>query len=169
MRKMKNKWRNLKRDLAVPVRQSYRVTVDYGRSVESGVRAGEYDEYDFQYLTSQHFPRTRSGVEEVILGLMNTHVLETYGNKIDRMAVLGYRPATIFELLALGEVLDFPDGFCYVALGSRTITHRSRTVLNPYIGHTGIDAPRRAGMCMGHPGRNAKQVLYLVVRANRLP
>jgi len=101
-----------------PADNIYPLSVDYGRSVEDGVRAGRYDWVN-PNITSHNFPTKRRGRAEVVLELI------CFDREISSYEVLfeidkrGYRPANLQELLAFGE--KYPEvqrEFPVVALDS---------------------------------------------------
>jgi len=103
---------------ARPANNIYALLVDYGRSVEDGVRAGRYDWVN-PNITSHNFPTKRRGKAEVVLELI------CFDREISSYEVLfeldkrGYRPADLQELLALGE--KYPElqvEFPIIALGA---------------------------------------------------
>ncbi len=94
------------------------VTVDYDRSVASGIKAGKYD-WSNSDITDDHYPNSGSGKSDVEI------ILVHYGKDMSTKNVLkdfdkrNLRPATLQELLAIGE--QFPDKqreFPIIALGS---------------------------------------------------
>jgi len=116
-----------------PAGNSYPLSVDYGRSVEDGVKTGRYNWADSD-ITSHNFPTKRKGAAEVAV------VELTYFNRVistdealrelDRM---GCRPAELHVLLAFGE--KYPEvqhEFPVVALGS-VWQSRSGDRLVPYL------------------------------------
>jgi len=101
------------------LRTAYPIFVNYGRSIEDGIKAGRYDWVDSD-ITSRNFPTKRKGTAEVAVELVcfNRCVFSTKKvlRELDRM---GYRPAELHELLAFGE--KYPEvhrEFPVVALGS---------------------------------------------------
>lgn len=96
----------------------FSVSVNYDRSVEDGIKAGEYVWVNDD-ITQEHFPTKRSGTAEIDVELVyfgdDVGVDEAFAG-LDRK---GLRPAELHELLALGE--KFPDlqsKFPIIALGS---------------------------------------------------
>lgn len=97
---------------------TYPLSVDYGRSVEDGVRAGRYD-WANSGITSSNFPRKRKGIAEVAVELMHFDRVVSTNEALRELNRMGYRPAELHELLAFGE--KYPDvqrEFPIVALGS---------------------------------------------------
>jgi len=97
--------------------EALRVTVDYDRSVEDGVRAGRYD-YANPNITSKNFPASKSGTEEIEVVLVHFDRLIGSEKATEELRKRGLRPAELPELLAVGEQYsekqrDFP----IVALG----------------------------------------------------
>jgi len=97
---------------------TYTLTIDYNRSVEDGVKAGQYD-YANSDITSKHFPTERMGMPEVAVELIHFNRDISTDEAIHELDRMGYRPADLHELLALGE--KYPDlqrEFPVIALGS---------------------------------------------------
>jgi hypothetical protein len=99
---------------------TYLLSVDYGRSVKDGVIAGYYDgRIDADIVYAANFPTEREGTAEVEMKLIHFDrdiSTEEVLRELDRM---GYRPADIYELLALGEKYRGVQwGVTVVALGS---------------------------------------------------
>lgn len=97
---------------------SYPMSINYDRSVEDGIKAGNYD-WKNDDITSEHFPSQETGTKEATVELFH------YGKDMDTDEILtdldkqGYREATLKELLALGE--KYPNlqrEFPIIALGS---------------------------------------------------
>jgi len=104
--------------LGLILQNVYPVAVDYDRSIEDSVRAGNYRWID-QSVTSYNFPSTETGSREVNIELIH------FGQKMENDSVLhemgkhGLRPATLKELLALGEKHPYLQReFSIIALGS---------------------------------------------------
>ena len=119
---------------------TYPLSVDYGRSVEDGVRAGRYD-WANSDITSCNFLTKRKGMAEISVEIINfARYISTDGvlRELDRM---GYRPAELHELLAFGE--KYPDvqrEFPIVALGS-VWRHRYGDRGVPYLRRHGSGRP----------------------------
>jgi hypothetical protein len=95
----------------------YPLSVDYGRSVEDGVKAGRYDWVNSD-ITSLNFPTKRKGRAEVVMELVHFNRYISNDGALRELDRMGYRPAELHELLAFGEKyfevqLEFP----VVALG----------------------------------------------------
>lgn len=97
---------------------SYPVAINYDRSVEDGVKAGNYD-WKNDDITSKNFLSQKSGTKEAMVELFH------YGKDMSTDKVLadldkqGYRPTTLKELLALGEKHpDLQREFPIIGLGS---------------------------------------------------
>lgn len=89
----------------------YLIKVDHERSLNDGIEAGKYDDINDD-INRWHFSKEQSGVLETEVVLID--LSDKNKNKhIDRSEVLeemekhGLRPATLSELLALGE--NFPE------------------------------------------------------------
>ena len=101
--------------------KTYLLSVDYGRSVKNGMRAGRYD-WANPDINSRNFPTNkRKGMVGVAVELIHLHLnrvisTEEALHELDRM---GYHPVELHELLAFGE--KYPEvqiEFPVVALGS---------------------------------------------------
>lgn len=96
----------------------YVLTVNYDRSVEDGVVAGKYD-WTNSDTTSGHFPSNEIGTKEVSVELVHFGRDMTTDEVLSKLDKTGLRPATLKELLALGEGHpDLQREFPIVALGS---------------------------------------------------
>lgn len=94
------------------------VSVDYDRSVEDGVLAGDF-EWDNPDLTSANFSTDRRGKAEVVVELFHLSHFATRAQAFAVLDVLGYRPIDLWELLAFGEAHPHVQhAFPIVALGS---------------------------------------------------
>lgn len=100
------------------IHQTVKVLVDYGRSVSDGITAGKYDWVE-DSITEKNIPTTQSDKAELEIQLlyfgkyMNTELVFV------EMEKQNLRPATLQELLAIGE--KYPEiqrEFPVVALGS---------------------------------------------------
>lgn len=95
---------------------SFRVAVDYGRTLKSMVDAGKYDWVN-EDITQEHFPVSSQGGDEVSIFHFNEEIASE--NAILAMDREGFRPARIEELLALGEKQpELQKQFPIIALGS---------------------------------------------------
>ena len=80
----------------------YPMLIDYDRLVEDGIKAGKYD-WKNDDIMSKNFPSQETGTREATVELFR------YGKDMSTDEVLaeldkqGYRPATLKELLAIGE------------------------------------------------------------------
>lgn len=107
------------RDRAEPA-DTYKVTVDYNQSLAEMVAAGKYDHVG-KLITPEYFPHDRNCLtEEVEIYLVCLNRGASRDDEaiaeLDRM---GFRPATLQELLALGAAYpDLQRRFWIVALGS---------------------------------------------------
>ena len=98
----------------------FAVTVNYGRTLQAMIKDGHYD-WSNDDITHEHFPinRGREEKDELKLTLFHPNRPIESDEAIDEMAKHGLRPATLPELLALGE--EHPDlqrEFPVIALGS---------------------------------------------------
>ncbi|MBI5071951.1 hypothetical protein HZB93_03635 [Candidatus Falkowbacteria bacterium] len=97
----------------------FKVTVDYGLTLSEMIAAGRYDVVD-SYITTEYFPVTGKGrVErEVVAVYLNREVKD--GDVIAELALRGFRPAKIEDLLALSALHpDFREGFPTTVLGPK--------------------------------------------------
>ena len=97
---------------------TYPLSVDYGRSVEDGVRAGRYD-WANSDINSRNFPTERKGVAEVVVELIHFNRVISIDEALRELDRMGYRPAEPHELLAFGQ--KYPEvqrEFPVVAPGS---------------------------------------------------
>ncbi len=97
---------------------SYSMSVDYDRPVKDGIKAGKYD-WKNDDITAEHFPSQETGTKDATVELFH------YGKDISTDEVIadmdkhGYRPATLKEILALGEKHpDLQREFPIIGLGS---------------------------------------------------
>lgn len=109
-------------DIFVEVSQKakdiFRVLVDYYRSLEDMIAAGKYD-YANPDINAKHFPVAKHGKEDVAVELVHFDRNISSDEAIPELDKMGFRPATLPELLAFGE--KYPDvqrRFPVVALGS---------------------------------------------------
>ncbi len=96
----------------------YRVKVNYDLPVEKVVKLGKYDWTDGD-ITSKHFPLKRSGTADVEIEIKHFNRKISSGEVIAELDTMGFRPAELHELGALGE--QYPDSqreFPIIALGS---------------------------------------------------
>ena len=124
---------------------TYLLSVDYGRSVKDGVKAGRYEgNINPDIVFAANFPTEREGTAEVEMELIHFDrdiSTEEVLRELDRM---GYRPADIYELLALGEKYRGVQlGVTVVALGSVWFDGKADYV--PFISFG--NERRRLGLC----------------------
>ena len=97
------------------------LTVDYSRTVQEMINAGNY-EWINSDITAKHFPLpTELNGKKVPVSTKLFHFNRSISSKdaIAEMDKAGYRPATLAELLALGEAHpELQREFPIVALGS---------------------------------------------------
>ena len=125
-----------------PAGITYPLSVDYGRSVEDGVKAGHYDLANSDI--SRNFATKRKGTAEVAVELIHFNYTSSIDEVLRELDKMGYRPAELQELLAFGEKypevqLEFP----IVALDSVWQDGYARVV--PYLGRH--DSGRGVGVC----------------------
>ena len=96
----------------------FRVLVDYCRSLEDMIAAGKYDSVNSD-INTEHFPIAKHGREDIAIELVHIDRNISSDDALREMDKMGFRPATLPELLAFGE--KYPDVQCQfpiVALGS---------------------------------------------------
>ena len=94
--------------------------VDYSKTVEKMIAAGKYD-WKNSDITNKHFPLLAelSGQKTAVSKLFHFNRGISSDDVISEMDKAGYRPATLPELLALGEIQpDLQRQFPIIALGS---------------------------------------------------
>ena len=100
------------------VRQTFRVLVDYSKSLTEMIQAGKYD-WKNDDITSGHFPIEGSGQQEKEVVFFHFGRDISSNDAIAEMEKAGYRPARIEELLALGASQpELQKQFPFVGLGS---------------------------------------------------
>jgi hypothetical protein len=102
-----------------PLNNVYRIMVDYKRNVEEAVKKGKYDLVHVA-ITSKHFPSENKEPKEIAIELIHFSPWATTRDILVGLEIMGFRPATLHEIIALGE--KYPDLFNeeipIVALGS---------------------------------------------------
>lgn len=97
------------------------LTVDYSKNLKEMIAAGKYDRTNSD-ITEKHFPLpTELNGKKVESSSKLFHFNRSISSKdaISEMDKVGYRPATLAELLALGESQpDLQRQFPIIALGS---------------------------------------------------
>lgn len=114
------------------------VLVDYCRSLEDMIAAGKYNDVNSD-INAKHFPVAKHGKENVAVELVHFDRSIGSGDALLELDKMGFRPATLPELLAFGE--KYPDvqlQFPIVALGSVW---------------RGLRGPRRVASLWGDAGR----------------
>ena len=101
-----------------PFDNRYSITVDYQMEVEEAIKRGNYDWIN-PYINSENFPPKGKGTVEVEVELVHFDRYITTNVAVNNLRKMGYRPAGLRELLALGEQSpDIHKEFPVVALGS---------------------------------------------------
>ena len=100
---------------------TYKLVVNYSRSVNDSVTAGKYD-WKNSDINDSNFPSAEVGEREVEMAEFCFKRTISSAKAITEMAKVGYRPATMKELLSFGEKnpkvqLDHP------VVGLLTLTH----------------------------------------------
>ncbi len=96
----------------------YELVVNHNLTVADMVAAGNYDKVDFR-ITEANFPKTGTGEVQVSAELIHLNRFISRSEAISEIDRLGFRPATIHELLDFGS--KYPHiqrEFVIVALGS---------------------------------------------------
>jgi len=84
----------------------YPVTVDYSKTIEEMVAAGNYG-YANPDITTEHFPPKGSGIVEVQIHLKHFNRVMSSDAVLKGLDKMGLRPATPMEILAFGA--KYPD------------------------------------------------------------
>jgi len=115
------------------ITHTFTILVDETKTVEELVVEGNYDWSDSN-VTSKNFPRSEEGTKDKKeVALFHFNKTMTSEDVIAEMKKDGYRPATIFELLALGVTQpELQRGFPIIALGSDCTFDGSRHVAYLY-------------------------------------
>jgi len=99
-------------------RQSFKVLVDYTKTLAEMIRAGSYDCEGFD-INSENFKVVGQGQQEVEVVLFHFNRETNTEDILLKMERAGYRPARIEELLALGaKHPNLQRQFSIVAFGS---------------------------------------------------
>lgn len=102
-------------ELVGKLTNTYMVTVDYARSLEAMIKAGNYG-YVNEDITPKNFPITGKGKVDLEVVLVSFNIKESALKELDE---LGLRAATLPELLAFGEMhSEVQRAFPIIALGS---------------------------------------------------
>ena len=98
---------------------THHLIVDYTKSFDEMVRAGKYFSMSYAFEKS-HFPMTTGDAVEVDVTLIHfNHEIRSSNVAVEELNKIGYRPATIEELLSFGATYpDIQKQFTIVALGS---------------------------------------------------
>ncbi len=82
--------------------QIFRVTVNYGRSVKRGVRAGHYN-YVNPDVVSENFSSKETGTKEIFIHLVSFNKTVSANEALAELDKRGFRPANTQECMAFGE------------------------------------------------------------------
>ena len=113
-----NKFAELVVGVAPAAASTFKVIVDYDKSLKDMISAGKYDQIGSD-VTEKHFPISGNGKAEVNLELVRLNKRISSKDAIVELKKLGTRPATLPELLAFG--VAYPEEqrkLPIVALGS---------------------------------------------------
>ncbi len=84
----------------------FSVNINYDLSVESLVINGKYDWKD-DNITNENFPTARKGEVDLVLELVHFNEVLTSEEVLEVLDEMGYRPAELYELLAVGA--QYPE------------------------------------------------------------
>lgn len=114
---------------------TYTVAVNGDLSLSEAIAAGEYDDVN-DNITAEHFPVSYASTKTVNIALVHRNRVVQSEDIFAEMDREGYRPATIWELLALGaEYPDLQRNFTIFALGSIAIVGMDGFKGVVYLGH----------------------------------
>ena len=110
------------------IENTYTVTVDYTRTVKQAIEAGDYDSVS-DSINSKNFPESQAkqGIERAQqknkvptqITLIHLNRIVTTDEALKELDQKGYRPANLYELLALGaQQQDLQRTNLIVGLGS---------------------------------------------------
>ena len=116
----------------------YLVTVNYGKTLEEMVSAGQYD-WSRDNINSTNFPITGEGVVEVNLELVHLNKVVSTDEVMAYLEANGLRAVTLEELLAFGaKYPEIQREFPVIAIGSSWVgPGGDRRV--PYLGRSGSE------------------------------
>lgn len=102
------------------ISSTHKLTVNYDRSIADSVKSGNYDLVD-NNITNQNSSSIETGAKGLDMALFHFKRGFSSNSAISEMAKVGYRPATMKELLAFGEKNpELQRKFPIVELGSVT-------------------------------------------------
>ncbi|MEK7179333.1 MAG: hypothetical protein AAB727_03720 [Patescibacteria group bacterium] len=87
----------------VPNNEAYELLVDYDLNIEKAVELGRYDVVDYRVFNSLNFKTLQKGKKRVIVDLVRFDECFSTDEVLRELNTMGYRPAELHELLALGE------------------------------------------------------------------
>ena len=100
--------------------QTYTVTVDYGKTLESMVENGKYDYFNEKII--EIFLVNGDGTVEVDLELVHLNKQASTNEVKDYLEANGLRPATLEEILAFGaKYPEIQREFPIIALGPSNV------------------------------------------------
>jgi hypothetical protein len=131
------------------IASTYKLMVDYGRSIAASVKAGAYN-WANEDINDKNFPNTEydqnGGEKEMALFHFNRVVSSQ--DAIAGMKAEGYRPATAREILAFGETNpNVQREFPVIALGQVVELNGLRQVV--YLCRRGSDRKASLSYCGG--------------------
>lgn len=97
----------------------FHLIVDYAHDLDDMVMAGKYFQVG-EYFTKAHFPKIMGEAVELDVALIHfNHEISSSDRAIKELDKIGYRPATIEELLSFGATYpNIQREFPILALGS---------------------------------------------------
>ena len=100
-------------------RPVFTLVVDYGQPLAKMIEAGRYDSVH-PAVTAKHFPIAGQGQRETAVEIFHFNRVMSSDQVIAELDRVGYRPAQIEELLAIGaKKPELQRQFPIIALGSR--------------------------------------------------
>lgn len=85
------------------VGNTYPVSVNYVRSIEDGIRAGQYDSRFICGSFSMFCPAKKMGISDRVIEIIHFDRKISTEDALMMLDIMGYRPAGLHELLAFGE------------------------------------------------------------------
>lgn len=107
------------------VSETYNVVVDYSKSLDEMVKAGDYQSHDFGfgYINNKWFPLQGIGQQKVELVMIHLNRDATFKEVLEHLDNLGLEPAKIEHLLAFNATYpEIHRKFSIVAPGSLFIS-----------------------------------------------
>jgi len=119
------------------------IVVDYGQNLAAMIKVNQFDWFDTQLINAASFPMPSQKVgqkETLAIKLFDFSGSLTVEAAIAKIIKAGYRPATIFELLAFGTYYpELQKQFPIIALGSPWQSYGGFPYLSFNMGRRTID------------------------------